>query len=843
MGRVRVSVLPWALLSVQLVGASWVSTPSQAAEDVFCHMGAEAGAERYRPGVWGLVEFEAVNQTSEFVEAQSVLRFVGDPTLQYARRAVVPPKSKLRTTCPVLIPSSVPSQVRHINCLTQQVLPPPDPGARRRTAQETMAASQPVSLDHETPTVGLFADLDAPEYGDDGLSYYTGNPTEPVAPDELVYEMVIAAKRAQNLGRRVSLFETDNLPIDPACLEVIDVLVISSDSLATHPGGVALVRDWVLAGGRLWIMLDQVQPDTVAVLLGDAFTTTVIDHVRLTRLSFHNVRLADEQQSSKELELEEPVELARVVPHGVTVTTTVDGWPAAFWQSFGAGRVFFTTLGPAGWMRPTTWQDPAPKPTEESTNYYPLQHLADFAEECLVARPDAAFTSAVLEPVLTQQIGYRIVSQGSVAAILGAFCLSLLVAGLWCMRQGRLEHLLWFAPLAAAVTGGVFFAIALVTRHAVPPTAATLARVVVEPGISVGHSFGLAAMYNQDVSREPLGATRGGMFLPDMAGMSGRHRRAVWTDEGAWHWEDLEFPVGVRTAPFTCRIALDKTVDCRAHFGPDGLHGHVDGLPFPLLEDALIAVPYQNAVVTTMHADGSFQAGPDDVLARGEYLGTTFLSDRQRRRKLVYDQLFAVPPDFDAPFVPFLFGWTAALDTGFILPQPVQHGSTLLSIRLRLEPSPAGAEVRIPAPFVPYHAEVDAAGNPPVAYSNVMRTWVESKLRVTELLRFQLPREVLPMQVRRATIKLACRAPSRSLEVLAFAGDEPETVLRLSHPMGAYSCEVDRPELLQLDDTGGLRLAIRVGQDESARPRDPTDTVTWKIDSLQVEIAGTVQGE
>jgi len=269
----------------------------------------------------------------------------------------------------------------------------------------------------------------------------------------------------------------------------------------------------------------------------------------------------------------------------------------------------------------------------------------------------------------------------------------------------------------------------------------------------------------------------------------------------------------------------------------------MDGLPFPPLEDALIALPYQNAVATTMHADGSFQAGPDDVLARGEYLGTTFLGDRQRRRKLVYDKLFAAPPDFDAPAVPILFGWTVALDTGFILPQPVQHGSTLLSIRLRLEPSPAGTAVTIPAPFVPYHAVVDAAGNPPVAYSNVMRTWVESKLGVTEWLRFQLPREVLPMQVRRATITLAGRAPSRSLEVLAFAGDEPETVLRLSHPMGAYSCEVDRPELLQLDDTGGLRLAIRVSQDETARPRDATDTVAWKIDSLQVEIAGTVQGE
>ena len=74
----------------------------------------------------------------------------------------------------------------------------------------------------------------------------------------------MAAKRAQDLSRRVSILETNDLPIDPACLAVVDVLVVSSDCLATDPGGIALVRDWVLGGGHLWIMLDEVQPDTVS---------------------------------------------------------------------------------------------------------------------------------------------------------------------------------------------------------------------------------------------------------------------------------------------------------------------------------------------------------------------------------------------------------------------------------------------------------------------------------------------------------------------------------------------------------------------------------------------------
>ena len=81
------------------------------------------------------------------------------------------------------------------------------------------------------------------------------------------------------------------------------------------------------------------------------------------------------------------------------------------------------------------------------------------------------------------------------------------------------------------------------------------------------------------------------------------------------------------------------------------------------------------------------------------------------------------------------------------------------------------------------------------------------------------------------------------MEVLAFASGEPVVVLKLSHPMGTFSCVLDRPELLQLDDTGGLRLAIRVSEDEAKHPQDQMALVVWKIDSLQLEVAGTVQGE
>lgn len=46
---------------------------------------------------------------------------------------------------------------------------------------------------------------------------------------------------------------------------------------------------------------------------------------------------------------------------GVTVDYTIDGWPAAFSQECGEGRLHVTTLGLDGWVRPRTEQDDAPR--------------------------------------------------------------------------------------------------------------------------------------------------------------------------------------------------------------------------------------------------------------------------------------------------------------------------------------------------------------------------------------------------------------------------------------------------------------------------------------------------
>ena len=555
----------WLVCS--LPGSAQEAQPT--APGISCHIGAADGARRYRQGVWGIVEVLAVNRTDRVAEAESVAWFVADPTLQFSRRVVVPPHATLRTTCPLRIPVLPDPEARYVDFLSEQVLPAPS-GESRMSPQEAMMASQPLVLDAEVPAVGMIGDVKAehPRTGPD--VYHTADGDGPPEPDQSVYEMVVAAKLELGMSRRVSVFDAKDLPPDPALLDVLDVLVLSTDRLAADAGGVLTVRDWVLGGGRLWIVLNEVQAETVSALLGDAFTTVLVDRVNLTHLSLINARLDPAQQTPVEVELEQPVGLVRVIP----AWSHSDGygqWLACrFLATFGGGtRIFHGVV--------TRGLDPPG-----------YAHWPILRQESLDKRPVADVGPVELQPFLSQQIGYRILSRTTVTVLLGSFLAASVLAGFWLDRRGRPEHVLWVAPLLVVITSLIFVSVALATRKSVPPTVATVARVAFEPGVGTAHSWGLVAMYNPEASREPIGAANGGRFFPDMTAMSGERRRVVWTDDGTWHWSQLELPAGVRTAEFDRPLPLDRVLDCRATFGPDGLEGTIGPHPFGELRDAVI---------------------------------------------------------------------------------------------------------------------------------------------------------------------------------------------------------------------------------------------------------------
>ena len=650
------------------------------------------------------------------------------------------------------------------------------------------------------------------------------------------------------LKPHVETFWGDFLPPVAEGLGAIDQLVLCGDRPAEDAAGREAIRDWLRGGGRLWIMLDRVEPETVRLLLGEALCYQVVDRVGLTRIEMQHVVGRSTSPVDSPQDLDDPVEFLRIFESGGETVYAVNGWPAAFRFSFGRGQVLCTTLGPRGWMRtPDSLaarsagdQPSGPGSLVQFVPSSPLRWLArDFLMEPEPSG-DSAPSAALL---LSEQIGYRIPGAGTVAGALGTFCLLLLGTGVALARRRRLEQLAWIGPAGAAVAAAILVACGISARNSVPPTLAQFQRAEVDPGGDEVDVRGVMALYRPEPSDVLPEAKRGGLVWPERIGREGEIHRIVWTDRQAWHWEHVNLPAGVCFAPFRETVQFDTPTVARGRFGPTGFSGTLHG-PFQGCTDSLLVCPSGRRLLVRLGEDGDFSTGPGDELTHGQYVGASLLTDDQRRRQTIYEEVLSI--DLSRPPLPRLFFWAEPLDLGFKLKMAAREaGSALVSMPIRVDPTPPGTLAVIPAPFLEYEAERASQLSHVPAYSNDLRQWVSLRQPSETWLLFRVPTQVLPLHVEHATAIVEIHAPLRLVEIL---GTSTRGTVRLGSrqgPQGKLRFEIDQPGSLEPDDEGSVRLGVRVGDDRADsgdRKRLATEPGTpWKVESVAMEITGRVE--
>src|SRR5262249_1789397 len=142
----------------------------------------------------------------------------------------------------------------------------------------------------------------------------------------------------------------------------IDHFVSAWGRLADDPAGLRALRQWLERGGKVWVMLDLVDPEVVAPLLGDALDFQVVDRVGLTNFAVQEGEDAQPPEDPQAGQVHErPGDFVRVLlPPQEGVRPTLNRRPAWFPRQVGGGKVVFTTLGPRGWHRPRRRADPRP---------------------------------------------------------------------------------------------------------------------------------------------------------------------------------------------------------------------------------------------------------------------------------------------------------------------------------------------------------------------------------------------------------------------------------------------------------------------------------------------------
>lgn len=830
-----------------------------------------AGSHAYVPGRWGTLQIELRNPTDEPLDLLATTYFDGEPTLQYGRRAWVPPQSRLRTWHPIRLPNETAEGGQRYDFQTlvmsagqgTEVLLRSDTGALRHGAS-LRATNSPV-------VTGMIAGLfgpDTPERDD-------------------AHELVVAARSGEQFNRDIPIFGDRIFTPGEQGLDALDSLVVMHERLMYDEAGLSAVRNWLYGGGRLWVMLDQVDPRLLQRLLVDEFQCEVVDRVGLTTVAIESAARFG-RVGKTVAEHEQPVDLLRIITADVDMAYTVNGWPAAFWKTCGQGRLLVTTLGPRGWMRPRSADDrpdanrpesaprpggpegggpgpagpvsapavPAPVPAAP-TKYVSLESMKELASDFLKPRPDRLLARSALEARVQEYVGYSIPARGLVVGVLVGFGLLLAAAGALLWRTERLEWLGLAGPALAVTASAGLIGIGRAHRQAVPPTAASSQLVHAIPGADEVRVEGITGLYSPETGVARIGSTRGGWILPDMTGLDGQTRRMVWTDLEQWQWENLPQFAGLRMVEFQQSGPIAARLGAHARFGPQGLIGRLDADQARDASDAIIATRF-GRIGIDLKGDGTFEARADDVFSPEQFLAARYLSDEQSRRRDTLESLMPLPAaDDDAdgparpqnprnfPLEPMLLFWSAPWDLGFEFGSDRRaDGAALALVPLRFERPAGGTEIVLPVPLLPFREDHGPDGAAPSGmYGNQTQVWNKKSFPASKTwLRFQIPPVLLPVEALRARIRAQVKGPIGRFELAGASGKEVAPIKTWIDPVGGLAIEVTDPAMLGITDDGGLYLRVAGGDD--SRPEltrvdngsDTPRTVFWKIETLTVEL-------
>jgi hypothetical protein len=787
------------------------------------------GLRIYATESWGSFDFDLTNLTDIDRRARVVVFYQGRPDVEYGRDVWVPARSTLKTW--MLVGPAVveaPATMCEIEVLLYDHSDGTDRLIRPR-GEERIRSRGEIYRKREPCTAILIDDREQ-------KATPFGSLPEPDSPTEEAILLGRAFREAGKMSEQLHRITAGFLPTTAEAYDGVDHFVIVSNEIARNPAGIRALRHWLVNGGKLWVMLDVVDPEVLAPLLGEVLDFQLVDRVPLTAFRVESQTGLPAAGPGEAQQHDRSIQFARVLlPPDERARHTVNGWPAWFSRQVGRGKVIFTTLGPRGWYRDRDRKrgDRASPFSMFPESPVPRDPLVVVEEAIHPTAESDPFRAEALRPLLDPEIGYSVVGRGSVVLVFCGFLLAALALGIVLRRSRRPELVGWLGPAAALGAAGVFLALGESSRRAVPPTVAVAQVVHSIPGQNEAAIDGMLAVYRPDSGLAEIGAREGGFFELDMAGLAGQSRRFMLTDLDAWHWDNLALPAGVRFASFHGTAPTGEPITAVAHFGPEGIEGRLAAGPFRELADGLVNPANGRNLALRLHPDGTFSAGGEDILPTGQYLASAVLSDRQQRRQEFYRRALK-PVSTGRPEGPnVLMAWASPIDMHFTLsPEAQTVGDALLVTQLQLERPTAGQRITIPAPLIPCRRILDG---------HAIRPTFEGSQGIRMSLRFQLPAAVLPFQVEKARFLARIDAPGRRVSV---AGSATGPVIHQEEsPLDPIRVDIIDAEILGLDAEGGLLLDLAVSETLGGEgKKGPVlSGEKWTIEYLELEVIGKSQ--
>jgi len=809
----------WVIVGLMLcLTVAWstagASTDSELIEPTLKRAGVAWSFNAHREGRWTNLHSLVLNPTDQGQNLLVVTILDADGKLQFCHSAFVPPHSARTVIQPVKTRSlSRTDRIQGRN-FTIRLITPSASGDHLYGKEESSA----MMIEFRDALTVLMND-----YGDDDeaaaeMSLIQSEPPKAVSMEK---DKSTGDRPSGNAHRRVSARQA---PMFVGEYDSFETIVICRDEPDLNSAQIEAIRQWVSAGGTLWLMIEQVDNQFCSRLLGDDWTVSPVDQVEINSGTLHGYRGA-----AASFDLEQPVKMLRTVAEDWEVLATLNDWPAGLRREVGQGQVVLTTVGPRAWI------------DDRGVANETLQELDRVVYR---HRKTAPFKESVFTETSKSLVGHKIMGREMVGFALTAAVVLLLVTGLFFARSNRMGTHALAAVGLSVVMAGVIQLLGASHHHAVPTIVASAELIRVDPTQSQAHVQGSFTLHASETRPLVPSTTSGGLINIQFAEETRILSRMIWTDADKWHWELPPLQPGIiRHAQFEQAYRLKNPTRARMRFKPDQLEVTLDAGDFGGLEDMVLAAPGGHMIPKPM-GEGRFQFDTSQHLAKDQYFaGTMSITDTQLQRQEILRSVFKGSDSMTHlrfPDEPTLLGWTRQFDSGvnFIDDAKISQ-QVLVAVPVEMIRATPGDVITVPPTLITF--ESDRGPNNKyrmTIYDSRLDQWIQMKTTtMTFMMRFVLPDAVVPLNPTRATLTIDIDAPSRNLTLLDPNADGEKVLDERNEPQGSTSFDLAKWPQFKPDSSGGIVIRLKVSDMLKTATRD----AFWSIKGMRLEVTGEVQ--
>lgn len=629
--------------------------------------------------------------------------------------------------------------------------------------------------------------------------------------DQATADLAVQMRKQEGLSSVIAYTNASHMPYAPSEYDGVYGVFAARRHMALSGPQRNALRRWLVSGGKLWIQAQRVSDQFGRALLGPAWTIIKVGQTHTATLRF-----SGRGMQNSVLHLKKAIHLVYLLAPGYTTLSKVNGWPAVMVRRVGLGRVYICAVNGRGMLNKTKMGGAV---------LWPI--VRKFYSPGGIHVP-----VAILKHNATSQIGYRISGRMIIGVVLVGLTVILLLAAFVLGRRDKLERLAPAAIVLALVAGIILIINGKLNRGRVKLTLSSYQIACAAPDQHLLSISGFASIFSPKAQAAELATSWGFQLNPKTSFAKQSSVRVAALINQKFQWQNLQLPSGAAISiPFTSSRANHLIQPVVGRFGPAGLEVSGQETLLANLQDMAIAAP-RGALALVRAGSGKRLAGTAQILPAGQFIQSSFLTRRQQNHNTIEARLYKA----GGPVDPALLGWpTSPMPLLHLTHDPVVMNQTLLVIPLEMRATPAGTHVELPWPYLPYRLVPGPGQHAPApVYNTRKHRWLRNLSSPAHIyLRFQLPRQVLPLKLTSAVLTIKLSAPGRPVSVLAWEKGNWVTISRSSSG-SAMVLHLTPAELSAVGPAGGWQCEISVGG-----TIDPNST--WHVTTVRLTAAGTVQ--